>query len=464
VGGQRLRRSEGFALIEVLAASLVLAIGVIGTLLVFSVSGRTALGAQTREQATSVGQREIERIKAMTYSDIGLTSLPAHAATGVPAGQPTPDNPANPNYYVTATNPPNLLIKSNWHDSSSAVAAGTPAAGEPLLDGGTIAPGPTTFTDGKTSGKIYRYVTWHVETCGGSTAALCPAKAASPTTPAIEAGTQATKRVTVAVVLDAPGQRLPRPMYVSTVVSDPDAGPLGATVPPTANPGSSGTQITAQTFFLYDTPCTSSIRLDSTGPHATHDTSRTTPSCSSLPAPDLMGPEAPPSHAEDVIVPVDDISTELTRTAPAGLVLRRISSCPTSYSDPADSSKIHTWATAPFATAFKTPTSGARTALTAWSRTVDGVAAGATLCLTMRSFSNPNTILASTTYTLAQWPTDFQPVSFAFDHSAFTVAAGDRLLLTLSVQATSGSDIEIVYDHPDDRSFLTVTTTTPLTS
>jgi hypothetical protein len=255
-----------------------------------------------------------------------------------------------------------------------------------------------------------------------------------------------------------------KPIYVQTVVSDPDSGPGNADAPPEANPGS-GAAVTAQPFFLHDTPCSSSSQQPVTASHATHDTARTGATCTGSFPPDLM--DAAPAPDGDG-VPMLDYSSDLVRTAPAGLALRRFSTgCPVSYAD-ADAAtqrwSIHTWATPAFASAFSTPVSGAASAFSFWTNSVDGAPGGATLCLTLRAAGQPGTALASAAYTLQSWPTTPTQLSFRIDHQPFTIAAGDRLLLTVSVRSTSDNDIELLYDNPGRRTFLSVATTTPLPS
>jgi hypothetical protein len=70
--------------------------------------------------------------------------------------------------------------------------------------------------------------------------------------------------------------------------------------------------------------------------------------------------------------------------------------------------------------------------------------------------------VASATQT---WPSSTNPVlrTFTFHHGTFSFAAGERLLLTVSLIDSTG-DINIVYDHPTYPSVLTVETTTPITT
>ena len=118
-------------------------------------------------------------------------------------------------------------------------------------------PGPTSFTSGDVSGKVYRYIVWrNDEKCSE---ANCPGK-------------QDYKQIVVAVRLDTPGNQAAERGYVEVQSNF---------VNPTDNkendplPGANGKVVTAQQFFLTDTPCSSTgatARQESTGrpPPAQH--------------------------------------------------------------------------------------------------------------------------------------------------------------------------------------------------
>jgi ectoine hydroxylase-related dioxygenase (phytanoyl-CoA dioxygenase family) len=128
-----------------------------------------------------------------------------------------------------------------------------------------------------------------------------------------------------------------------------------------------------------------------------------------------------------------------------------------------DPTVVHRWATPAFATPFSTPTTGARTGFSFVSRTLSGMSGEVTVCVRLHAMSKPATRLAAGSYTLTQWPTEPESVAFVLqDHAAFELAAGDRLVLTVSLTSTSQQDLELRYDHPDDRTFISVATTTPL--
>ena len=72
-------------------------------------------------------------------------------------------------------------------------------------------------------------------------------------------GTQNTKRLTVAVTVAGAGA-VPTgtPVWVSKVIPDPQALPPGAT----GTTGPTGSTISAQDFYLYDTPCGNTTATD----------------------------------------------------------------------------------------------------------------------------------------------------------------------------------------------------------
>lgn len=445
---RRLRGEQsGFAISEVLASVVVVAVGIVSTLGVFDASGHSTLTAQRTEQALSIAQKEIEAAKAIDYSKLGLSAIPAHEDTGVPPGDATPNSPLDPFYYVSGGS---LEVKADWYDDKSATLVE-----EPLVGGGTLAPGPEHVTSGQQGAEVYRFVTTHTESCAEAVADRCG------TDPVV------AKRITVAVVLDVPSGPRPRPVWLSTMVTDPDAGPPDdGTKPPTASPGN-GPAVTAQPFFLHDTPCSAGARADITGSHATHDTGRTGATCASATPPDLMDTTPAPDGTD---VPAYDYSSDLVRSSPAGLALKRAAatSCtaaPTSYAG-ADAAtgrwSVHTWATPALAAPFTTPATGGRGAFSFWTRSVDGQPGAATVCLTLSTASAPNVPLVQVGHTVDAWPATWDQLSFAFDVPGFTVPAGDGLRLTLSVAGSSAHDVELMFDHPSYRSFLSLGTTTPV--
>ena len=125
---------------------------------------------------------------------------------------------------------------------------------------------------------------------------------------------------------------------------------------------------------------------------------------------------------------------------------------------------VHAWSTPTFASGF---TVQDQATVSIFTKTVGGAAARGVVCATLidRSVASgvpTDTVLGSTTYDLASWPTDGRRVSFSFNVTTTTIAASHRLVLALNVRSESGSDLVFLYDHPLYASFLEVATTTPL--
>lgn len=460
------RDEDGFTMVEVImAAALILTI-VLGLLAAFDAMTRMAHAAQRHQQALAYGQREIERLRTLDYqTQLGLTALPiASADDGNDPSFPS-NNPADPNFYVSAGG---LKIMARYSDKTSGLQAGVSPNPEPLVGPGDpkltspqVAPGPQSFNAGGLRGKIHRYVTYVAQHCPATTVS-------GITDPCL--GGAATKRITLALILDRPGNGAgpEKPIWISTVVADPLATPAGI-APPSIAPGVS---VTAQPLYLYDTPCTKATRQPITDGHPTHDTR--SPSCSGtalLPnPPDLMDNDVTPGAATD---PFRDYSNELSRPAPeglpspAGLVLMRpaAATCaigPTALEAP---SRIHSWASPRVpASGFSIPASG-RAALSFWTQTRDGGAGAVTMCAVLSSMlDGVSTPIGAGSYEQAEWPRRPTQVSFAWDLPATltTVAPGARLTLTVWLASASSKNVVLLYDHPSYQSSLTVTTTTPL--
>ncbi len=166
---------EGFTLVELVVASVLMLAGILSVFLAFEVTQR----ANGRGERTAVvahrAQSEIERIVALPYASVGMESIPTNSGSG---------NAKDPLNYVV--NSP-AGYEYDWAQ---------PAKKEPFVSGGTLAPS-SAWTDGKLSGTLYRFITWIADPC--------------PTC----ANSQDYKRVTV--VLTTPGAA--SPLITSTIVS-----------------------------------------------------------------------------------------------------------------------------------------------------------------------------------------------------------------------------------------------------
>ena len=440
------RAERGFTLVEVLAAVALISIGVAATLKIFGAAGRSVLRSERTDVAVQQAQGELDRLQTLPYGELVMKATPSSSS-----------DPYDPGSRVEGSS---LRIRSDLTEQFVM----TPADGQPAMVDVT----PRDFAVGlggaTITGHLYRYVTWRDENCPF---ALCP-------------GNQNTKRVTVAVALDADpsSNARRRPMWFSTIVADPNSAPPGTLAPPGGGP-SGGDPVTAQSFFLYDTPCGQTARQQPAGPHATRDTASTGASAQESstceqpdPAkqPDLMGGTAPPG---DRSTPLYRYSTDVSGGYDGGLtMLRRGLTCAASYpaasaSDDTGVSKwsVHAWSTAAFAQPF---TLGGLVTVSLFTTTVNSVPGAGRVCVTLIDRQTAagvptDRVLGTAVYDLSSWPTDVRRISFSFRLAQQeTVPADHRLVMALHLRGESGADISLLYDHPLYPSLLEVATTTPL--
>jgi hypothetical protein len=426
--------------VELLVAVILMTAGIAITISVFAASGRTTLGAQRSEVGVQKAQAEIEKLSRLEYGELALTALPP-ASTG----------PNDPNAKVTG----------------SSFRVGPTLSEDLVLTASTgltakVDPGPESFSVGSggamVTGKVYRFVSWRDEKCP---ATICD-------------GPQNTKRVTVAVALDPSGTQSARaPLWISSVVSDKDTTPPGSTAPPPTSPA-----VTAQSFYLYDTPCGQPDPLPQVGSHPTHDTasSGTTAAadstCENADAakqPDLMGPSLPAAPSD---APLYDYSSDLSGDRPGGLaMIHGGATCDTSYSEAnaiggPNKWGIHAWSTNPFASSFHL---SRQVTLSLFTTTIGAATGNGAVCASLvdRQVANGEPLdrsLGSFFYELSSWPSSPRRLTFTFNLSqAEDVAAGHRLVLVLQARGESDNDLVFLYDHPLYPSLLEVSTSTPLT-
>jgi type II secretory pathway pseudopilin PulG len=190
---------RGFALAELLVAVMVMTVGVMALMSTFDSSRQVASSAEMRNVAATIGQREVERVKALTYPDVALLTAPGQDAS----------NPNDPLHYVEpggcGTSPGPCY---QWDQSGPPTASNS----EPLVIGSTqdTTSNPWTTSVPAPSGgtrlqlTVYRFITQvNDPSCTGS----CQ---------------PGYKRVTVAVTVNG----LRKPVLLSSFVADTQGSAL----------------------------------------------------------------------------------------------------------------------------------------------------------------------------------------------------------------------------------------------
>ena len=251
-----LSRQEGFTLVETTAALAVLAVGILGSVSAFDSARKLSLISERHTAMSQIAQREIERIEGLPFSQIALTSTPSYSSSST-----------NPNHYVVVGPPP----KFEWDRTTLATEQldvdSTNGMIQPSQSWSQVTQG------GNLSGQIYDFITW-------STDSQC-----SPGCPA----SQDYKRIVVAVTMTTGLE--PSPVYVSSVVADPQSAPAGGVVDgsagnPLVNPStlcanSAGQTVSCtegldqgspNTYFLHDWAANGGTPQPPSADHTLHDT------------------------------------------------------------------------------------------------------------------------------------------------------------------------------------------------
>lgn len=213
----RLRCERAMTLIEVLAATLVLAIGTVGLMSAFTAGRSSTSYAELHSLAIQYGERELQRVTSLEWSAISLSSATTWKIS-TEATDPTSylkNEECDAGTTLPQHGPP--CYQYNWSKSTALEPLVLEAAGT-----ADATADPTSFETTNPSGstrlavKIYRYITWVVDPECKGTGSSC----------ATTSSVSSEKRVTVAVTVGG----LKKPVVLSTLMNDTDHGeahPLG---------------------------------------------------------------------------------------------------------------------------------------------------------------------------------------------------------------------------------------------
>lgn len=198
---RRLKGEDGFMLIEVLVAILILTVGLLGLIGAFASARKLNLLSERRTSMAHRAQLEIERLQAIPYAELAMQSPPPHST-----------ETTNPDYYVN-TSPTSCTSLGDgcyaWNTESTGEEE--PLVPEPVSGKVYASPaarkcstgvGACEWEDGLIKGNVYDFVTWHKDQ-------LCSA-------------VNNYKRLTVVVTATVPsGNRQPPAVRVSTLIANP---------------------------------------------------------------------------------------------------------------------------------------------------------------------------------------------------------------------------------------------------
>lgn len=497
-------------MVEVLVAAVVLALASAATFGVLAAATRNAQRAQATQVALDKAQEEMERLHSLPYSSLALKKAPEYSPL-----------PLSPNHRVSG---PNFYAKREpLGEPARMVVEGGSLYGGGFVQGAMVTSGPVSFQDGNVSGRIYRYVVWRNDTTCPETATggedFCP-------------GEQDYKQIIVAVQLNTPGNERGERNYVEVQsnVANPSTRALRSTqgTEPGGGGGSglgseqekkereeeeakerqqeieegttrglgTGKAVTAQQFFLSDTPCAANgetTRQEIAGDHLLHNTlgicANGLQNGSSQPgAPDGLVLGAPPDPApeDEFNPPLYDYSSdsylEPTPDTDKGVQILHDDTAGCHYvpkSSVHPEAKVHRWVSDPMPRDF---IMSATVSLEFYSRTLNEASYPGTVCVylfdrhengpsfedyLLKSLETGNEYWTISSQGTESWPrTEWTKMrlTMRFIGAPQTIPAKDRLGVALSVDAgtTPAEAIPIMYDHPNYPTRLEVDTTTPL--
>jgi len=417
----RLRRragrsgEAGFTLIEVVVAALLIGIGLLGVLASMDSFRTLASTASAKEEATQVVEQEVERLRGLGSDLLVMTGDPR--TSGDPGTLGDPDDPRS---GVSGTPP-------HYRPSDDAALE--------ELDIGTTANQvthqATPWSSDTAGGKLYRFVT--IQDC--DEAAGCP------------------KRITVAATFSSPDDPK-RPLVASSLVTDPDL--VDGAGNPNYESGSPPTDAT-KTWYAYDTYANNLLRQLQTASHATHATAQAVTGQDRIP--DLLGTTPAPNGSSGPY----NYSNDVSGSYPLGGAAVRRSNAGCDGSVPSGSAagelnrRAHWWVTPGGQSQTMTLTGNG--ALSFPTQTVGATAGSVKICVGVYRMELEATgkfkssqLLGEVSYSLPDWPTAPETVSFPFRFLAAgttqQIATNRRLGFRVTVDASSAADVAFLYDHP----------------
>jgi hypothetical protein len=465
---------RGITVVEVVIAALILVMVGLAVLGLGSAASRNTFRAEQSQVLSNRLQAELEHIRQLPYSEVAMTSLPAHS-----------NDSASPAFRVSGAE---FATNRDGTDTMPLLYNGGTTPTGQGVSGGAVDPGPTPFTSGDVHGKIYRYVVAPpaIQNCGATGCTQ-----------------DDLRRVIIAVTIDstAPGGTRSY-QEIASDVADPEKRSDESL--PCQGCGGSGDEIS--TFWLTDTACNQTARQPLGGDHNTHNTRG---SCADGPqtggtrgAPDLMFNEPPPEsdagtgtlydYATDVepaVNPGADIGLDIAEPSTQNGCLLSAPTLgqldlPVLNTDTNKQTRYHVWLSNPLNDEFKL-LEAADASLQLWTKTINGASYSGKICIWIFkrvtvlnvlgqqvtvdvpaiNLDPPLLNVARFEFSRAQWPTEWTeiavPMHFIWATDALTglnLLGQPRLGIAIQVerQGTGAPGLEFMYDHPNFESRLEV--------
>ncbi len=452
---------DGFTLVEVLIALTILLVGILGLAVGFDTSRKLSLVSERHATMAHVAQREIERLQSVPYSQIALNPNLSSPAQASPSHS---SDVANPDYYLTTGSPAALQWDRAAPTSSETLAL------DPV--GGGVLP-VQSWSAGSLSGQIYDFVTWSRDPhCGQG----CPAS-------------QNYKRITVAVTIG--GGLEPHPVWVSTVIADPNAAPAGGpsgngnplNSPATSCRDTSNTLVpctndiggSAISFFLHDWPAAGGTPQAPSADNPTHTTVGAVSGllCTLTSILPLLTTGCPQPDLMDQHPPVGTPATPLyhyssdqgTSSYPGGRVLAPSGDCTTGvWNTSLSNIASQFWVSSPVTA---TTTLTGQGGLSFATQTLGSVSAAVSFCIALYDVPPSNGVAGSLANILGwppvylgaaaysppgAWPTSTTQTAFNFNfrgtQGSVSIAAGHRLGVRVWIKDSVNAAVALLYDHP----------------